>query len=131
MLIDDKLLDEIAVLARKSERLRMNRDMRNSEEGGSQRMLNALEVGTVLPIHRHMATSETQIILRGKIDVIFYDDDINEIRRYRLDHDNGMYGVDVPAGTWHNLAVVEPAVIFESKNGRYEPLAAVDILQPK
>lgn len=131
MLIDDRFLDEIADLAKDSDRLRMSRDLRNSPTDNSQRMLNALEVGTVLPVHRHTSSSETQILLRGRIDVIFYDDNRDEIQRFHLDPTKGMYGVDVPAGTWHNLAVVEPAVIFESKNGRYEPLAAVDILQPK
>ena len=79
MLIDDRLLDEISSMAKNSERLRMNRDMRNSEEDGSQRMLNALEIGTVLPVHRHPSSSETQILLRGRIDVIFYDDNRDEI----------------------------------------------------
>ena len=70
MLIDDKLLDSIRVLAKGSPRLRMNYDLRNSEADGSQRMLNALEMGTVIPIHRHHDTSETQILLRGVIDVL-------------------------------------------------------------
>ena len=74
MLIDDKLLDGIRVLAKGSPRLRMNYDLRNSEADGSQRMLNALEMGTVIPIHRHHDTSETQILLRGVIDVLIYDD---------------------------------------------------------
>ena len=74
MLLDDNLLNEVAAEAKTSERLRMNRDMRNSPADTSQRMLNALEVGTVLPIHRHTTTSETQLLLRGKIDVMFYDD---------------------------------------------------------
>ena len=103
MLIDDSLLDALASEAQASPRLRMNRDMRNTPEDGSQRMLNALEPGTVLPIHRHRGTSECQILLRGKIDVMFYDDSGRETVRYRLDRDEGRYGVNVPAGTWHNL----------------------------
>ena len=128
MLIDDSLLDALASEAQASPRLRMNRDMRNTPDDGSQRMLNALEPGTVLPIHRHRGTSECQILLRGKIDVMFYDDSGRETVRYRLDRDEGRYGVNVPAGTWHNLTVIEPAVIFEAKDGRYEPLSREDTL---
>lgn len=128
MLIDNKLLDEVAALARTSERLRMNRDMRNSTDDTSQRMLNALEIGTVLPIHRHPTTSKTQLLLRGKIDVMFYDDQRREIERFHLDPRNGMYGVDIPAGTWHNLVVIEPAVIFEAKDGAYKPISPEDVL---
>ena len=131
MLIDDRLLDEISSMAKNSERLRMNRDMRNSEEDGPQRMLNALEIGTVLPVHRHPSSSETQILLRGRIDVIFYDDNRDEIQRFHLDPTKGMYGVDVPAGMWHNLVVIEPAVIFEAKDGRYEPLKQEDVFEPR
>ena len=71
MILDDELLNAVAAEAKRSERLRMNRDLRNSADDTSQRMLNALEVGTVLPIHRHRSTSETQILLRGRIDVMF------------------------------------------------------------
>ena len=128
MLLDDNLLNEVAAEAKTSERLRMNRDMRNSTADTSQRMLNALEVGTVLPIHRHTTTSETQLLLRGKIDVMFYDDLGHETQRFRLDPYNGMYGVDIPIGQWHSLEVIEPAVIFEAKDGPYKPLAPEDIL---
>ena len=128
MLLDDNLLNEVAAEAKTSERLRMNRDMRNSPADTSQRMLNTLEVGTVLPIHRHTTTSETQLLLRGKIDVMFYDDLGHETQRFRLDPYNGMYGVDIPIGQWHSLEVIEPAVIFEAKDGPYKPLAPEDIL---
>ena len=100
MLIDDILLDALASEAQASPRLRMNRDLRNTPDDGSQRMLNALEPGTVLPVHRHRSTSECQILLRGKIDVMFYDDGGRETARFRLDRDEGRYGVNVPAGTW-------------------------------
>ena len=128
MLIDDRLLDELMKEAAESPRLRMNRDMRNSAEDGSQRMLNALEMGTVLPIHRHRTSSETQILLRGKIDVIFYDDNGSETERFHLDPQNGMYAVNVPIGQWHNLEVIEPAVIFEAKDGAYTPLTPGDVI---
>ena len=94
---------------------------------GSQRMLNALERGTKVPVHRHRGTSETQLLLRGKIDVMFYDDGGRETARLRLCRDEGRYGVDIPAGTWHSLEVIEPAVIFEAKDGPYEPLRPEDV----
>ena len=128
MLIDDRLLDELMKEAAESSRLRMNRDMRNSAEDKSQRMLNALEVGTILPIHRHRNSSETQILLRGKIDVIFYDDNGTEVERFHLDPRNGMYAVNVPIGQWHNLEVIEHAVIFEAKDGAYAPLTEEDVI---
>lgn len=106
----------------------MNRDMRNSTDDTSQRMLNALEIGTVLPIHRHPTTSETQLLLRGKIDVMFYDNQRCEIERFHLDPRNGVYGIDIPAGTWHNLVVIESAVIFEAKDGPYKPILPENIL---
>lgn len=129
MFIDDKYLDEISSEAILSPRLRMNRDMRNSPEDHSQRMLNALEVGTIMPIHRHRLTSETQLLLRGVIDVIFYDDAATETARFRLDPANGQYGVNIPAGQWHSLKVVSPAVLFEAKDGPYSPLAPEDTLE--
>lgn len=128
MLIDDNLLDDVASEARISERLRMNRDMRNSASDSSQRMLNALEIGTVLPIHRHTTTSETQLLLRGRIDVMFYDNLGRETERFHLDPRNGKYGVNIPIGQWHNLEVLEPAVIFEAKDGPYKPLEPEDVL---
>lgn len=128
MLIDDNLLDDVASEAKVSERLRMNRDMRNSASDSSQRMLNALEIGTVLPIHRHTTTSETQLLLRGRIDVMFYDNLGRETERFHLDSRNGKYGVNIPIGQWHNLEVLEPAVIFEAKDGPYKPLEPEDVL---
>ena len=128
MLLDDRFLDEVAAKAKSSERLRMNCDLRNSPADTSQRLLNALEIGTVMSIHRHQTTSETQLLLRGKIDVMFYDDQRREIQRYHLDPSTGVYGVDIPAGMWHSLEVLEPAVLFEAKDGPYAPLAPEDML---
>ena len=128
MLIDDKFLDILSSEALTSPRLRMNRDLRNSSEDKSQRMLNALELGTVMPVHRHRTTSETQLLLRGVIDVMFYDDSGAESERFRLDPVHGKYGVNIPAGQWHSLEVIEPAVLFEAKDGAYVPLSEDDIL---
>lgn len=128
MLIDNKLLDDLESRARDVERLRMNYDMRNSESDTSQRMLNALEVGTVVPIHRHTMTSETQILLRGKVDVVCYDDNHHEIERWQLDCSNGVYGINIPAGMWHTVIALEASVIFEAKDGAYKVPFADDFL---
>ena len=128
MIFDDKVFDGLLLEASSSPRLRMNRDLRNSPEDKSQRMLNALEVGTVMPIHRHRSTSETQLLLRGVMDVMFYDDSGRETERFRIDPANGMYGVDIPAGQWHSLEVIESAVLFEAKDGPYVPLSDEDVI---
>lgn len=128
MIFDNTVFDNLISEAAASPRLRMNMDLRNSPEDGSQRMLNALEMGTVMPIHRHRSTSETQLLLRGVIDVMFYDDSGRETQRFRLDPLNGNYGVNIPASQWHSLEVIEPAVLFEAKDGPYAPLTEEDIL---
>ena len=66
MKIDNTLLDELTAQAQASPRLRMNMDLRNSAADTSQRMLNAIEPGSVVPIHRHQKTSETVVVLRGQ-----------------------------------------------------------------
>ena len=129
MIFDDKVFDGLLLEASSSPRLRMNRDLRNSPEDKSQRMLNALEVGTVMPIHRHRSTSETQLLLRGVMDVMFYDDSGRETERFRIDPANGMYGVDIPAGQWHSLEVIESAVLFEAKDGPYVPLSDEGVIK--
>ena len=128
MLIDNKLMDELAGRARESARLRMNMDLRNSPDDQSQRMLNALEPGTELPIHRHTASSETVIILRGRMDEMFYDDEGHETARFHLNPDTGCCALNIPRGTWHTVEVFEPTVIFEAKDGPYAPLHEEDVL---
>lgn len=111
--------------AKLSERKRQNYDLRNSSEDTSQRMLNALQPGTIVPIHRHIDTAETVICLKGKLEEIFYDsvnDDklqFKEISRHVICPTMGIYGMQIPAGTWHNINVIEPTVIFEAKDGPY------------
>ena len=128
MLIDDKLLDEVAAKAKASERLRMNYNLHETLDAKAQRLLNALEPGTVLPIHRHPHTAETYMLLRGRIDVMFYDDTRREIQRFELDLRRGNYGVQIPKGQWHTLEVRESSVIFEVKDGPYTPLTPEDML---
>ena len=129
MIIDHELLDSLSAKAQASPRLRMNFDLRNSPEDGSQRMLNALEPGTVLPIHRHRATSETVVILRGRIQWVFYDGDGNETERVTLDADGDLRMLNVERDRWHSLVCLESgSVLFESKDGPYAPLGEEEIL---
>ena len=129
MLIDDKLLDEVTERAKGSERLRMNFNLHDSLEAKAQRLLNALEPGTLLPIHRHRHTAETYIVLRGCIRVLFYNDKGTLTDEFRVSGPEGVYGVHIPAGQWHTLEVLESGtVIFEVKEGPYAPLGPEDIL---
>lgn len=128
MIIDNKLLDGVTEQAKASERLRMNYNLHDSLDAKAQRLLNALEPNTVLPIHRHPHTSETYILLRGHIDVMFFNDLGVEIERFVLDPLNGNYGVHIPKGQWHSLVVKKSSVILEVKDGPYIPLASEDIL---
>lgn len=128
MIINDKLFDELMTKAEGSPRRRMNMDLRNSAEDGSQRMLNALLPGTVVPIHRHRDTSETTVILCGKLFMVFYNDVGAQTERYLLDPSAGNYGVHIPAGQWHSVEVLEPSVILETKDGRYTPVSPCDTM---
>jgi len=128
MVIDRKILDDLSVQAKESPRLRKNLDLRNSPEDLSQRMLNALEPGTVMPIHRHRASSETVVLLRGKIQWVFYDDNGNETERVTLDANGEPRMLNVERDRWHSLVCLEPgSVLFESKDGKYEPLGPDEI----
>ena len=129
MIIDNKILDELSAKAKENPRLRQSLDLRNSPEDGSQRMLNALEPGTVMPIHRHHASSETVVILRGKIEWIFYDDQgrITESTELRSDGDIRMLNVE--KDRWHSLVCLESgSVLYESKDGPYHPLEEDEIM---
>lgn len=127
--INTSLLDRVTEAAKQSPRLRMNHNFHDSLDAPAQRLLNALEPGTELPIHRHRNTAETYILLRGRINVIFYNDRKEEIERFELDPLKGEYGVHIPKGQWHTLEVLESGtMIFEVKEGPYAPFAPEDIL---
>lgn len=130
MIIDKQILDDLSAQAKASPRLRMNMDLRNSPSDGSQRMLNALEPGTVMPIHRHRASSETVVIIRGKIQWVFYDDDGNETERVTLDANGELRCLNVEKGRWHSLECLESgSVLFECKDGGYRPLGEGEIME--
>lgn len=120
MIIDNALLDTLSLQAEANPRLRQHMDLRNSVEDTSQRMLNALAVGTQVPVHRHESTSETMIVLRGALDVVFYDEEGKEKKRVRLNPLEGRHGIVIPMGQLHSVEVIEPSVIFEAKDERYE-----------
>ena len=130
MKITQAILDALTAQAKASPRLRMNQDLRNSPSDGSQRMLNALEPGTVMPIHRHRASSETVVIIRGKIQWVFYDDDGNETERVTLDANGDLRMLNVERDRWHSLECLESgSVLFECKDGAYEPLGDEDVMK--
>ena len=129
MVIDKKILDELSARAKKNPRLRQTMDLRNCPEDLSQRMLNALEPGTVMPIHRHHTSSETVVILRGKIRRIFYDDNGSESERVVLDADGEPRMLNVEKDRWHSLeCITSGAVLYESKDGAYHPLQDDEIM---
>jgi len=147
MVIDNEILDDLTAKAKENPRLRCNLDMRNSTDDQSQRMLNALEPGTVMPIHRHLASSETVIIIRGRIRWLFYDEQgrITESTELWSDGtpDPNSFGIvetvdmypggpilNIEKGQWHSLKCLESGtVLFEAKEGAYEPLQDCDVLK--
>lgn len=130
MIIDNKLLDELTEQAKASPRLRQSFDLRNTPEDGSQRMLNALEPGTVMPIHRHLASSETVVLLRGKICWHFYDDTGNKTESVVLDANGDVRCINVEKARWHSLECLESgSVILECKDGKYEGLKEEEVLE--
>ena len=131
MKITQAMLNSLTEQAKASERLRMNLDLRNSDTDGSQRMLNAIEPGSILPIHRHQKTSETMVCLRGKLRVEYYDELERTCTESFILEPNGMnVAVSIPIGIWHTVHALESGTcILEMKNGAYEPLSEVDILK--
>ena len=130
MKINQQILDNLTEQAKASTRLRMNLDLRNSSEDHSQRMLNAVEPGSKVPIHRHLKSSETIICVRGKLHVYYYD----ELERicsdsFVLSPNGNNVAVNIPIGQWHSVEALESGtVIIETKDGAYEPQATEDVL---
>ena len=124
MVIDKKILNELTAKAKASERLRCNLDMRNSADDQSQRMLNALEPGTVMPIHRHKSTSETCVCIRGH-----FEDDQGNLTD-TIDMVPGGVVLNIEKGQWHSLRCLESGtVLFEAKDGAYAPLEHDEIFE--
>lgn len=130
MNITQAILDELTAKAKESPRLRMNLDLRNGENDTSQRMLNAIEPGSVVPIHRHQKTSETVVCLRGRLVWEYYDE-LERICTERIElSPNGLIvALNVPKGQWHTVKALESgSVIMEVKDGPYEPQSPADVL---
>lgn len=128
MVITKEILDELTAKAKASERLRANLDLRNSADDLSQRMLNALEPGTVMPIHRHKGSSETCVCIRGHFEEYFYDENGNLTET--IDMVPGGVVLNIEKGQWHSLKCLESGtVLLEAKDGAYAPLEPGDILE--
>ena len=129
--IDTVLLDSLTEQAKASPRLRMNLDLRTSDTDTSQRMLNAIEPGSIVPIHRHQKSSETFVVLRGRVVEEFYD----ELERiccatYEVSARGPICALNIPAGQWHTLRALESGtVILEMKDGAYVPIGPEDVLK--
>ena len=127
MIIDQPVMDNLTAAAKASPRLRMNLDLRNSPEDGSQRMLNAIEPGTVMPIHRHRSSSETVVCVRGHFEEYLYDDCGALVET--VDMVPGGNVLNVPAMQWHSLKSLEPGtVLLECKDGPWAPLGEGDVM---
>ena len=129
MIIDNTLLDNLTAQAQASPRHRINMDLRNSAADSSQRMLNAIEPGSVVPIHRHRSTSETVVVLRGRMVEEYYSSEGAVEATFELTAGGPVCALNIPAGQWHTLRALDPGtVILEMKDGAYEPITPVDIL---
>lgn len=129
MNIDKEILDRLTAEAKGCERLRMNFDLRTSSDDKSQRMLNALEPGTKVPVHRHRTTAETVIIIRGKVKEILFDENGNVSEEILMETGGDCPVLQIPAGQWHTIESLESGtVIFEAKDGAFAPLSEEDIL---
>ena len=146
MNITQQMMDELTAQAKASPRLRMNLDLRNDENDTSQRMLNAIEPGSPLPIHRHQKTSETVVCLRGRLVEEYYQEEfrdeslefrdssrssrVQKVQEIELSPNGPVVVLNIPAGQWHTVRALESGtVILEMKNGAYEPISDADILQ--
>lgn len=143
MEFDKDFLGKLFEQATINPRLRQSFDLRTSSADNSQRMLNALLPGTVVPIHRHEETTETVVCLCGKLDEVIYEEvvtyenssdampmgmdsqdvvrkeEYREVQRIHLCPAEAKYGCQIPKGAWHTVEVIEPSVIFEAKDGAY------------
>lgn len=129
MRISQDTLDSLTAQAKASERLRMSFDLRTSADDQSQRMLNAVEPGTPLPVHRHIGSTETVIVIRGRLIERFYNDAGEIIEEILMEVGGECPVLQIPIGQWHGIEVLESGtVIFEAKDGAYEPVSENDVM---
>ena len=130
MKIDNKFLDNLTTQAKANPRLRQSFDLRTTSDDNSQRMLNAMEPGSLIPIHRHCTTTETMVMVRGKFIERFFDDTGNLTDEFVMEPCGEHPMIQIEAGQWHSLEVLESGtVIFEAKDGKYVPLDEKDIIK--
>lgn len=130
MKITQEILDNLTAQAKASDRLRMSMDLRTSSNDQSQRMLNAVEPGTPLPIHRHRGSAETVVIVRGRLMERFYNDAGDMTEEILMEVGGECSVLQIPAGQWHDIDVLESGtVIFEAKDGVYAPLGEEDLMK--
>ena len=130
MVIDKAVLDNLTAQAQASPRLRMNLDLRNSAEDTSQRMLNAIEPGSVVPVHRHRKSSETLVVLLGRVVEEYYSSEGVVEECIELAAGGPVCALNIPVGQWHTLRSLESGtVILEMKDGAYEPVQECDVLK--
>lgn len=129
--IDDKLLDNLQEMAHESARLRMNYDLRNSEDDKSQRMLNVFWPGSKTEPHRHRNSNETIIVIRGELDLVLFNDDGIEIERLHMGGKSGIYGANITKGAWHTVEPKELSFVFTGKEGSWTTNAKEDVLEIK
>ena len=129
MLLTEKMLNDLSAKAKESPRLRINFNLHEDTRDSVQRLFNAMEPGTKVPIHRHQNAAETIIVLRGKLTVSYFDSSKKETESFLLEAGSENFGVHVPKGVWHGVDVIATqTVILEVKEGPYEPLTETDIL---
>lgn len=129
-LFNKLFLDFLSEQAKNNPRLRINYDLRNSESDQSQRILNALCPGTIIPIHRHPDTTETMIVIRGSVCQKYYDDSGNLTHTFILKAGSEHAIINIPAGMWHSLDCIEEGtIIFEAKDGAFQPIKEKDLIK--
>jgi len=124
--VDRALLDQVSAQARTAPRLRKNHNLHKSDESCCHRLLNAIEPGTYIRPHRHLATEkdETFVCLRGRIGVVTFDEAGAVQETVLLEAGGDKLAADVPHGTYHTAVSLEPGTIFfEAKAGPYLPLS--------
>ena len=130
-IIDDILIDNLAEEAKKSPRLRMNYNFHQSLQDKCHRFLNAMEPGTIIPVHHHPTKEETFVVLRGKVRVTTYNDNGEMLESCVISQEEGRYGVDIPKNVWHGVECLEPSVLLECKEGPFVEHEVDGILEIK
>ncbi len=130
-IIDNILIDNLAEEAKKSPRLRMNYNFHQSLQDKCHRFLNAMEPGTIIPVHHHPTKEETFVVLRGKVRVTTYNDNGEVLESCVISQEEGRYGVDIPKNVWHGVECLEPSVLLECKEGPFVEHEVDGILEVK